>query len=148
MARREWIAQSYGAWACMAERKLQLLCLSFFFNLNFFLLIDFRERKKTHWFIIPRVDAFIGWFLYVPCPGTEPTTLACWDDILTNWATWPGHQRSEVEADLGLMWWELLFLVYALRLSVSICSLKLIFILSWNVGWKRPEEDVCIGICL
>ena len=33
--------------------------------------------------------AFIGWFLYVLWLGIGPTTLAYWDDALTNWATRP-----------------------------------------------------------
>ena len=61
-------------------------------------LIDFRDRKnrkrERHWFVVPLTDAFIGWLLYVPWPGTEPTTLAGWDNALNNWATWLGPKIS------------------------------------------------------
>ena len=46
-----------------------------------------REREEKHWFVVPLIYAFISYFLYVPWTGIEPTTLANWDDILTNWAT-------------------------------------------------------------
>ena len=48
-----------------------------------------KEREKR-WFVYPCIYAFIGWFLYVPWLGIEPVTLACQDNTLTNWATWPG----------------------------------------------------------
>ena len=62
-----------------------------------FLKLIFREgeRKKQrekHRFVVPLIYAFIGWFLYVPWFGIEPTTLAYRDDALTNWATWPGSK--------------------------------------------------------
>ena len=58
----------------------------------------FRERRRgretiereKHWPIVPLIYAFIGWFLYVPCPGIESTTFGYWGDTITNWATWPG----------------------------------------------------------
>ena len=44
-----------------------------------FLIYWYLERKERgeregekHQFVIPFIDPFIGWFLYVPCPGTEP----------------------------------------------------------------------------
>ena len=48
-----------------------------------------RQREK-HQFIVLLIDAFIGWFLYVPWPGFEPMTLVHRDNALTNWTTQPG----------------------------------------------------------
>ena len=45
------------------------------------------EREK-HWFVVPLIYSFVGWFLYVPWPGIEPTTVAHWDNALTNWASY------------------------------------------------------------
>lgn len=63
--------------------------------LKFYLLTDFwrgreRERDWETWFGVPLIYVFIGWFLYVPWPGTKPATLAYRDSALTNWATQPG----------------------------------------------------------
>ena len=55
-----------------------------------FLFIDLLRRQEKHWFAILPIDAFIGWFLYVPGLGIEPTTLVDRVDALTNWVTWPG----------------------------------------------------------
>lgn len=53
--------------------------------LNFYLLIWERER-----FVVPWIDAFIGWFFwYVAWPGIKTATLIYQDDSLTNWATCP-----------------------------------------------------------
>ena len=48
-----------------------------------------RERRK-HRFVIPLIDAFIGWFLCVRWLEIEPTSLAYWDDAVTTWAARPG----------------------------------------------------------
>ena len=40
------------------------------------------EREK-HWHVVPLIDTFIGWFLYVPWLGIQPTTLAYWVSALT-----------------------------------------------------------------
>ena len=41
-----------------------------------------REREK-HRFAVPLIYAFIGWFLYVPSVGIEPTILAYRNNTLT-----------------------------------------------------------------
>ena len=58
----------------------------------------FRERKKggegerkKHWFVVPLIYAFTGWYLHVPWPEMEPATLAYQNNTLTTWATQPGH---------------------------------------------------------
>ena len=34
-----------------------------------------RERaREKHWFAVPLIYAFSGWFLYVPWPGIEPVS--------------------------------------------------------------------------
>ena len=45
-----------------------------------------RERERDQ-FVVLLIYAFIGWFLYVPWWGIEPTTLAYGDNTLTTWAT-------------------------------------------------------------
>ena len=57
--------------------------------LNFKKLICKRERN-IDLLVYLFIYAFIGWFLYVPRLGFEPTTLMYQDDALPNWATWPG----------------------------------------------------------
>ena len=59
-----------------------------------FLMIDFRvkergkgEREKEGERSVTPFIYVIGWFLYVPCLKIEPTILAYWDNVLTNWAT-------------------------------------------------------------
>ena len=76
---------------------------AFFFN--FWNLHSSLFLKKLYWFlerkeerggglrerlVVLGIDAFIGWFFYVPSLGIEPTTLAYRDVTLTNWATQPG----------------------------------------------------------
>ena len=51
-----------------------------------------REREKQ-WLVFLLIFVFIGWFLYVPWPEIEPSTMAYWDSTLTNWATQPGHTK-------------------------------------------------------
>ena len=63
-----------------------------------FLLTGFRDRgrkgaewgREEHQFIVPVINALIGWFLYVPWPGIKLATLAHWDDALT-YCTLPGQ---------------------------------------------------------
>lgn len=54
----------------------------------------FRERGKEcereRNIILPDIYAFIGWLLYLAWPEIQPTTLAYWDYVLTNWTTRPG----------------------------------------------------------
>ena len=50
-----------------------------------FIKIVLIERETDrHWFIVSLIYAFTVWFLYVPWPRIEPTTLAHRDDALTN----------------------------------------------------------------
>ena len=44
--------------------------------------------ERDH-FVVPLTYAFIGWCLHVPWPGIEPSTLAYWDNTLTNQVTLP-----------------------------------------------------------
>ena len=53
-----------------------------------------RWEREKHWFVVSLIYAFIGWFLYMPWPGIEPTTLEYQDDAPTNWATQPGSELS------------------------------------------------------
>ena len=64
--------------------KPSFVCIIFIF-FNLYLLI-----WEKHWLAIPPIYAFIGWFLYVPWPGIESTTMAYQVDALTTWATRPG----------------------------------------------------------
>ena len=48
-----------------------------------------RERQKLQ-FVVWLIYTFIGCFLYVPWPGSEPTALVDWDNVLTRGATQPG----------------------------------------------------------
>ena len=53
----------------------------------FFKLLIFRKRKgerEKQQFAPPLTYVFIGCFLCVPSPGTQPATLVSWDDALTN----------------------------------------------------------------
>ena len=56
-----------------------------------FLLIWESERKRET-LVCCSTYTFTDWFLYVPRTGIELTTLAYWDNALTNWATRPGIQ--------------------------------------------------------
>ena len=62
---------------------------------NFYLLILQRKEgsekeKEKHWFVVPLIYAFIGWFLNVPWLGIKPTTLMYQDDTVTSLAILPG----------------------------------------------------------
>ena len=48
-------------------------------------------EKESVWerFVMPLINAFIGWFLYEPGSKAEPATLAYQDHILTHCATQP-----------------------------------------------------------
>ena len=73
--------------------RMKVLEFHWLFNfLSFCLLILERKggERERHWFVVPLVYAFIGWFFYVPWPRIEPITLVYWDDTLTNWAAWSG----------------------------------------------------------
>ena len=50
----------------------------------------FKRVREKYWSLVPLVFAFIGWFLYVPWPGIEPSTLVYGYDTVTNGATCPG----------------------------------------------------------
>ena len=72
-----------------------ILCCHYLEIINNFLIYWFfrereRERREKHWFVVSLIYAFIDCFLYVSWQGIELATLVCWDDTLTNWATWPG----------------------------------------------------------
>ena len=79
-----------------------LLFQSFYHFLNFLksfnLLILEREKvggeREKHWFVVPLFHAFISWFLFVPWPRVTPSTLAYWEDALTNWVTGQGFLIS------------------------------------------------------
>ena len=59
------------------------------------------ERVK-HWFVVPLVDAFIGWFLYVPWFWWEVG-----DEAPTNWATSPGLAAPILKTSFPQSkWWE------------------------------------------
>ena len=67
---------------------------SFLKNLQLLILEEEEEREtvreeERERFVVPLIYAFIGWYLYVPCPEIKPTTLA---DALTNRATGPDLQ--------------------------------------------------------
>ena len=99
----------YFHWACGANSYMALcfsICPSFLpyicitcYNFEVFyvtfllLLIDFRGKgrgKERERFVVLFIDAFISWMFYVPWPGIKPSTLAYWDNVLTNWTTQPG----------------------------------------------------------
>ena len=63
--------------------------VSCYFFKNSFLIYWF-EREQDISFVVLLSYAFIGWFLYLPWLGINPTTLVYWDSSLTNWATPPG----------------------------------------------------------
>ena len=74
------------------NKTLKKFCI-FCLKLIFFYL---RERgrgwggeRERHQLVL-LIYAFIGCFLCVPGPKTEPATLAYWDDALTNGAIRPG----------------------------------------------------------
>ena len=46
------------------------------------------DREK-HWFVVPLIYAFVGWFLYVPWLEMELATLVYGDNVLSNWAARP-----------------------------------------------------------
>ena len=41
-----------------------------------------REKERNNRYVVPLLYSFIGWFLYVPWPGIEPTTLVYLDNTL------------------------------------------------------------------
>ena len=41
------------------------------------------RRREKHQFLVSLIYVFIDWFLYVPWPGTKPTTLVYQDNALT-----------------------------------------------------------------
>ena len=61
----------------------------------FYWLIWEREkgRRERHCFVIPLINAFIGWFSPVPWLETEPATLVYRPNALTNWATQPSPKK-------------------------------------------------------
>ena len=59
-----------------------------FLNFIYWFLEREGQREKHH-FVFPPFYAFIGWFLPVPWPGFEPSILVYWEEMLTNWDTWP-----------------------------------------------------------
>ena len=71
------------------------------------------ERERENWFVVSLISAFIGWFLFVPWPRTEPTTLTYQDNDITNSTTRPGPRSPSgsfyysVVYTLGLwpIWW-------------------------------------------
>ena len=62
------------------------LARNFSFESFKIVFIDFWKREE-YWLLVPLLYAFIGWHLYMPWPGIEPSTLVYWDNSLTNWAT-------------------------------------------------------------
>ena len=69
--------------------RIQEIAFSSFF-LSFLYWVS-REGEK-HRFVVPLTCAFIGCLVvlfYVPWAEIKPTTLAYWDNTLTNWAIWP-----------------------------------------------------------
>ena len=70
---------------------------TFFINLLPLAILHLKKKiywlilRERHQFVVPFIYVFIGWFLYVPWLGNEPSTLAYQDDALTSWTTWPGH---------------------------------------------------------
>ena len=68
---------------------LSLVVLMIAFKKKFDWSIWGTERRK-HRFVVPLIDAVIGWFSYVPWSGIKLTTLVYGGDVLTNWAPQPG----------------------------------------------------------
>ena len=65
-----------------------------------------REREReTSIFVFLLMYTFIGWFFYVCWTGIEPTTLAYWDNALTNWALQPGPWKVILNAINEIKWW-------------------------------------------
>ena len=56
----------------MAERKLQLLCLSFFFNLNFFYLLILERGKKPIDLLFHVLMHLLVDFCMCPVQGLNP----------------------------------------------------------------------------
>ena len=83
--------KSHWSWTC-SGRVWMWKWVSFswlFFVISFNLLILERGRegeKEEHWFVVPPIYAFVGWFSYVLWQGIEPTALVNQGDALTNWA--------------------------------------------------------------
>ena len=84
---------------------LLLLSFSLFCSCPRTIFVAFKERwergrkREKHWFVVPLIDAFIGWVLHVPWLRIEPATFWLWDDAPTNW---PGP--------LGSFWWDFISL--------------------------------------
>ena len=78
------------------------LLMSFFF----FLIYWFEREREEGWerggeklFVVPLIYAFIGCFLYVPCPWNQTCKLGISDNTLTNWTTLPGPGPFEFFLD-------------------------------------------------
>lgn len=75
--------------------------------------------------VVPFICAFISYFLYVPWPGLEFTSLEYQDGAPTNWATQPGND-----------------LLYVFNLSYSV-SFEYLFsdmlLLNATVQWGKKH---------
>lgn len=61
---------------------------------NHDVFIDFKvegKEREKHGPFVPSIHEFIGWVLHVLWMGIELTTLAYWDDAVTNRASWLGQ---------------------------------------------------------
>lgn len=57
---------------------------------SFIYWLTWERETPTCW----PIYVFIGSFWYVPWCRIEPTELVCWDNTLSNWASWTWHDSS------------------------------------------------------
>ena len=124
-----------------------------------------RERETDrqtdrHWFVVPLIYAFIGWFLYVPWLGIESATVVNWDNALTKWATWPWPYIRPF-LTMALSYYRILCsykkgsgvsgLLYSERNKLSY-SMKSRISFSWNTNqWNEPLDKwiyMLLSICI
>ena len=57
--------------------------ITWIFYLQLLFFYWFVSERENHQCVVPLIYVFIGWFLFVPWLGIEPTTLVYWDYALT-----------------------------------------------------------------
>ena len=100
------------------------------------------EEKEKDQFAVPPIRVFTGWFLYMPWPGHDPTTLVYWDNNLINWAIQP----EPTQFILALLF---IIALFSIRTTVNLLLSNPVYYLIYNIlkGIYSSTQDQTQYFC-